>query len=195
MRAGLIADLANVDWVDGALAFMLSEMSKLKLSGETQDLVRTLLSVKLINGRASPYRKSQNSLRHDVVIRTWGGGNDVLAQLYGTLDDGVDQKLMRQAISAVDERTTNTCLEVHGQIVRNKEKFHLIGTPRFRDYMLNPPFHDYCRTATSIYQDRMETIPGIVTTAQMRDASQAEIKAREDGTREEIHPAHATSRR
>lgn len=191
----LAQELANMDWVDASLAFMLSDMSKLKLAGETEDLIKLLLSVKLIDGRATPYRKAGNALRHSVVMKTWGSGSNVLAHLYGMIEDNTDQAFMRQAISAVDEVTTDCCLNVHGQIVGFKEKFHLVGTPRFRDRMKNPPFHDYCRTATSLYQDRMDAIPGAVTTQQMRDASQAELKARKDGSREEVHPAHATSKR
>lgn len=54
---------------------------------------------------------------------------------------------MRQAVAAIDERTTDTCLQVHGQVVRMEERFHLTGTPRFADYMKDPPFHYNCRTS------------------------------------------------
>lgn len=195
MRGSLTAVMSSMEWVDSAMAFMLSGMSTLKLSGETKNIIETLLSVKLRDGRAGPYRKAQTSMRQEIVMRTWGGGSNVLGQLYGIVDDNVDQELMRQAVSAIDERTTSCCLEVHGQIVRQKERFKLIGTPRFRDEMLNPPFHWYCRSATAIYQDRMETIPGNITTQMMRESARAEVIAREDGSRVEIHPAHATSRR
>jgi len=54
---------------------------------------------------------------------------------------------MRQAVAAIDEKTTNCCLAVHGQIVKMEGHFHLTGTPRFADYMKDPPFHYNCRTS------------------------------------------------
>lgn len=98
----------------------------------------------------------------------------------------------RQAIAAIDERTTDCCLRVHGQIVGLKEKFTLTGTPRFADKMRDPPFHWYCRTSVALYQDEHDD--GM--TAEMREAAGAELKAREETEkRREIHPAHARSRR
>ena len=192
--------VAGVEWVDHALALVLSGVSQVKLEGADQEAIQRLLSVKLSGGRASPFRKAQNAMRSSTVMSTWGGGGDVLAHLYQEVEDRTDQKFMRQACCAIDERTTNCCLMVNGQIVGQREKFVLRGTPRFRDEMKNPPFHHYCRTAVTLYQDRMDLIPGAVTTQQMVDASRAELSSRLEhyGTsreREEIHPAHSTSRR
>ncbi len=99
----------------------------------------------------------------------------------------------RQSIAALDERTTDCCLRVHGQVVGLNEDFRLTGTPRFADRLRNPPFHWYCRTATALVRtEQMEDD----LTAEMRDAAQAELRARaETGDRVEIHPASATSRR
>lgn len=47
----------------------------------------------------------------------------------------------KQAVAAIDERTTECCLRVHGQVVAMKAKFHLTGTPRFADDMDWSPFH------------------------------------------------------
>jgi hypothetical protein len=49
----------------------------------------------------------------------------------------------RQAIAAVDQRTTDCCLRVHGQVVKMDQPFHLSGTPRYGDRIMSPPFHDY----------------------------------------------------
>ncbi len=98
-----------------------------------------------------------------------------------------------QAVAAIDERTTDCCLRVHGQVQRLDKPFHLTGTPRYADYLLSPPFHWYCRSAEVLLtpeqaQDEL--------TGEMVAAARAELFAREQsGTRVEIHPAHARSRR
>lgn len=104
-----------------------------------------------------------------------------------------EDRFERQAVAAVDERTTETCLRVHGQIVPLNGRFQLRGTPRFADEMDAPPFHWYCRTATVLVPS--ETEPDDVT-FEMRDAAMAELTARDlTGVLQEIHPASATSRR
>ena len=101
-------------------------------------------------------------------------------------------EFQRQAIAAIDERTTDCCLRVHGQIVDLKQKFKLTGTPRFASKMKDPPFHWYCRTSVALYLDDYDD----GYTAQMRESARTEIEAREETeTRQEIHPAHARSRR
>lgn len=99
----------------------------------------------------------------------------------------------RQAIAALDERTTDCCLRVHGQIVDLDGRFHLTGTPRFADDLKDPPFHWYCRTSVALYLPDYDA-DGDLSGA-MRAAARTEIAARVDGTRVEIHPASATSRR
>ena len=81
----------------------------------------------------------------------------------------------RQAIAAIDERTTDTCLRVHGQVVGMTDPFKLTGTPRYADEVPAPPFHDYCRTAVVLV--RNEDVNDR-TTNLMRDAARAEINAR-----------------
>ena len=77
----------------------------------------------------------------------WLTGLSVLSYLGSTDKPGLD--LVRQAVAQIDENTTRTCLNVHGQIVEVDEKFHLTGTPRFADDMDNPAFHRGCRTAVA----------------------------------------------
>ncbi len=102
-------------------------------------------------------------------------------------------EFMRQAVAAIDERTTDCCLKVHGQVVGLNKDFHLTGTPRFADHVRNPPFHWNCRTATCLVRRGARDDE---LSMQMRDAAQSEISARaETRTRTEIHPAHARSRR
>lgn len=100
-------------------------------------------------------------------------------------------QFQRQAVAAIDERTTDCCLQVHGQIVGLRSDFKLTGTPRFADRMRDPPFHWYCRTSVALYLQSYDE--GL--TDRMRSAARAELTARADGSRVEIHPSHATSRR
>jgi hypothetical protein len=81
---------------------------------------------------------------------------------------------LKQAVAAIDARTTDCCLRVSGQTVPLKGKFKLNGTPRYADEMDGPPFHRYCRTATALVraQDANDDL-----TRRMQEAAQAEIEA------------------
>lgn len=74
----------------------------------------------------------------------WITGLSVLSYLGSTkkMPDAV-----RQAVAQIDDDTTQTCRNAHGQVVEIDEKFHLTGTPRFADDMDATPFHRGCRTA------------------------------------------------
>ena len=103
-----------------------------------------------------------------------------------------EDQYLKQAIAAIDERTTETCLRVNGQTQQIGDKFKLTGTPRFADELDAPPFHEYCRTAQALVhvEDAEDEL-----TQEIRGASQAELKAREDGSRQVIHPAFSFSGR
>lgn len=106
---------------------------------------------------------------------------------------GTRQEFLKQAIAAIDERTTDCCLQVHGQVQPLKEPFKLSGTPRYADELQEPPFHWNCRTAMALVtpEDADDQL-----SQDMREAARAERDARETtGRRDEIHPASATSRR
>jgi hypothetical protein len=49
----------------------------------------------------------------------------------------------KQVIAAIDQKTTETCLKAHGQVVPFDNEFTLVGTPRFADKMTWTPFHWY----------------------------------------------------
>lgn len=99
----------------------------------------------------------------------------------------------KQAVAAIDERTTDCCLRVSGQAQPVDGLFHLTGRPRYADYLPNSPFHDWCRTATALV--RADDAGDDVTQA-MRMAAKTELDARETtGTRQEIHPANARTTR
>ncbi len=48
-----------------------------------------------------------------------------------------------QVVAGIDARTTDCCLQAHGQIQPLDKPFHLTGEPRWADYLDNPPFHWY----------------------------------------------------
>lgn len=60
-------------------------------------------------------------------------------------------KLQKQAVAAIDDRTTECCLRVHGQITDLDQPYKLTGTPRFQDEMMFPAFHWNCRTSSVAY--------------------------------------------
>ena len=103
------------------------------------------------------------------------------------------EDFLRQAVAAIDERTTDCCLQVHGQVVGMNQDFRLDGTPRFASALRNPPFHWYCRSSVCLVrvEDAQDSL-----SQEMRDAAQLELAARGNtGMRVEIDPADARSRR
>lgn len=80
-----------------------------------------------------------------------------------------------QAIAAIDERTTDCCLRVHGQVVAIDGEFVLTGTPRYADRMKNPGFHHWCRTSTALV--RLDMAEDDLTRI-LRAAADAELAAR-----------------
>jgi hypothetical protein len=106
---------------------------------------------------------------------------------------GQSEAYQRQAVAAIDERTTDCCLRVHGQVVELRERFHTPGTPHYAERQLDPPFHRYCRTTVCLVA---REFADDALTVQMQDAAQSELQARaQTGQRAVIHPAHATSGR
>ena len=77
-------------------------------------------------------------------------------------------KVARQAVAQIDQHTTQTCLNVHGQIVGEDEDFHLSGTPKYADEMHSSPFHRGCRT--SIAKILPKYLDGEVTAGMRKDA-------------------------
>lgn len=61
------------------------------------------------------------------------------------------EKFSKQALSVIDNLTTETCLLVNGQIQPFNKPFVLRGTPRFADKKQFNPFHWRCRTSVSLY--------------------------------------------
>lgn len=92
----------------------------------------------------------------------------------GGVGSNSSERWLKQALAAIDSRTTDCCLRVSGQAVPLKGKFKLTGTPRYADEMDGPPFHHRCRTATALVraEDANDDL-----TRRMQQAAQAEMAA------------------
>lgn len=106
---------------------------------------------------------------------------------------GTANEWYHQVVAGIDERTTDCCLQAHGQIQPLDRPFKLTGEPRWADELDHPPFHWYCRSAEAmLHRSQVDD----AFTREMEEAADAERRARrETGQRVEIHPAHARSRR
>lgn len=82
----------------------------------------------------------------------------------------------RQAVAAIDENTTECCLDAHGQIVGIEEPFKTPFPPAFASEQLKPPFHRWCRTVLVMVP--VELAEDDLTEA-MRLAARLEREARE----------------
>jgi hypothetical protein len=60
-------------------------------------------------------------------------------------------QVQKMAVAVIDERTTECCLLVHGQVQYIGQPFHLTGDPHFASEMEKPPFHWHCRTVLALY--------------------------------------------
>lgn len=182
-------------WLEMLQASFLTELQRLFQAEEPAETIAERLLAEQIatTGRASVWRTGGNVAAQQSQRDMWGVATAIGNILRKSGEGQAGQQWRKQAIAAIDERTTDCCLRVHGQIQLLDAPFKLTGTPRFADEMKSPPFHLYCRTVQALYVEEFE-VQG-VTTDDMRDAARTELKAREDGSRKEIHPAHATSRR
>lgn len=95
----------------------------------------------------------------------------------------------KQAVAGLDERTTDCCLRVHGQVQPIGEKFKLTGTPRYADEMDHSPFHYRCRTSIVLYLAEYDD--GL--TARMRESADRIMQERARGGSGYRHPADAFS--
>lgn len=100
-----------------------------------------------------------------------------------------DVEFKKMAVAAIDNRTTDCCLRVNGQVVLLSDKFHLTGTPRYADYLDWSPFHGWCRTSGVLYLPEYDD--GL--SAAMQDAAQVVLDERSRGIRKDRNPADSFS--
>lgn len=188
---GLTADAADVgigDAVNAVLEPLDTQITQVRLLAASGQNDSVILGDDGRVGVLSPAPVVADGARWLVWAALMGWG----AVIDGALQDDTN-RFVKQAVAGIDERTTDCCLRVHGQTQPVRRPFHLTGTPRFADYMQNPPFHRYCRTATALVlaEDADDNL-----TREMRAAARAELRARTiTRKRVEIAPADARSRR
>lgn len=93
----------------------------------------------------------------------------------------------KQAVAALDLRTTDCCLRVHGQIQHFEEMFKLTGSPRFADELKWGPFHYHCRTSVVLYDKIFDD--GL--TDRMEESADYVRAKRKSGEQFDQHPADA----
>ncbi len=134
----------------------------------------------------------QGILRPSPIVRN---SFDVSAALTGALWidkilsglEAQKQKFFKQAIATMDNRVTDTCLRVHGQIQPFDDPYRLVGTPRFADEIDAPPFHNHCRTSSALYLPEFDL--GI--TDLLKESARAVLGQRAAGIEFDISPADA----
>lgn len=96
-------------------------------------------------------------------------------------------KFQKQAIAALDARTTDCCLRVHAQVQPFDKPFILTGTPRYADKVDWPAFHWYCRTSGCLYVPEFDE--GL--SAAMRAGADQVLLEQSQGKSGDRHPADA----
>jgi hypothetical protein len=182
-------------WVAQLQTSLQVQSAKLRIgNASSEEISDRLISERLADGRASVWAMAGVQAAKEETQNLWAMAGGLVGGYLALFNETQSEvNYQKQAIAAIDERTTDCCLRVHGQIQPLDEPFQLDGTPRYADEVQDPPFHWYCRSSETLYEETFEEIG--IPTSEMEDAAAAELKAREDGTRQEIHPSHATSRR
>jgi len=87
-------------------------------------------------------------------------------------------QLKKQAIARIDSRTSETCLNVHGQIQEIDKPFNTDGKEAFAPQQMAPPFHwGPCRTSVTAYHPIFEQSSKL-TTSDLTEEAQTEMASR-----------------
>lgn len=125
---------------------------------------------------ASAYSWARNGLQLATEGALWAGLNGALGRAYGQLPPRSGRRFQKQALAAIDKRTTRCCLEVHGQIVDLDKPFRTGAAPAYAGEQQQPPFHYRCRTVIALYHPAMEAVGP--STEQLRASARAELTDR-----------------
>lgn len=160
------APSAAYDWELAATGQLLAEVQYLALTGANEaEAVGRL--VRGTDGRAAVLQIVATALVLTIGRAVWGSGNGTVLQLARR----ARRAYQKQAIAQIDRRTSQICLNVHGQIRELDEPFDTLAGPAQA-----PPFHGNCRTAISLYLPEMEQISP--TTNELRAAAREARRAR-----------------
>jgi hypothetical protein len=137
-------------WRLSATGIFTNEVLRLQAAGADEAAMRArLLTGK--DGRSSAWELARNSLAAAVVLLIWSNGNGTVIRLARAAGNRDGIEYQKQAIAALDARTTPICRAVNRQIQPLDQPFQTIVGPQ-----QNPPFHHYCRTAVVLYHPSFE---------------------------------------
>lgn len=83
----------------------------------------------------------------------------------------------KQPVAAVDAHTTECCLRVNGQVVKEDAKFHTTGSPAYAEWQDWTDFHWHCRT--SIVMVPMDEADDDLTAALLEQSANEQDKRRD----------------
>lgn len=175
----VIPAVEQIPGLVGTVATQLTSELRVGLAaGERfSELAGRLYSATLKNGQASIFRRGMTSaelMARRAVIQANNNSRILFMERAKTL---FLPTMKKQAVAAVQSRTTKTCLRVHGQIKEIDEPFELTAEPRFARKMMQPPFHWNCRTSVVAYLEEYES-DADNSTQSMRKAAQKELASR-----------------
>jgi len=112
--------------------------------------------------QGTPVEEIIGDERHVGILRDSDVLSDLAALLielffygfFGSANQSGDDltQIGKIAVAAIDNRTTQCCLHVHGQIqIPITKPFVTTYPPAWSDRQDSPPFHYYCRTAIALY--------------------------------------------
>lgn len=168
-------------WLSGVEGQLIAEAVQLQLTNAgPQYIQQRLFADDIAAGeRASVWRSGLTPLETAIASLVWGEWNGGRQLVYQAAEAQSEIIYRRQAIAAIDKRTTQCCLNVHGQIVDMDKPFKLTGTPRYGSELMWAPFHWRCRTSIVLYHEAMEAVG--ITTSAMRTLARLEEAARSRG--------------
>lgn len=172
-RLAILASLSNhiADFVDTIDAQMRIALADIEANNEGEaEAVRRLLAARLTNDGASVYRLGATALETSGQRLIWQTGT----ALTGAYVTATRLRILKQAVATINNRTTDTCLRVHGQTQLIGTPFELTGRPRFSRQQQHPPFHWNCRTVERFISRRMNE-----DTGEFRDEARRERRRRE----------------
>jgi hypothetical protein len=152
-------------------------MTSLIRGDDFRTIIQRLLAAEPGPEGVSLTRRTKNEadlLARKVVIEA----NNASRQLIYEEARSSIEDLKKQAMAVIQpDRTTQTCLKVHGQIQEIDQPYILTGKPRFARKIMYPPFHWRCRTSSVAYHPQFEETSKL-TTEDMREAAKEELERR-----------------
>lgn len=142
--------LSYEPWRLSATGIFTSEALRMQAAGADDAAMRARL-ITGKDGRSSAWELARNSLAAAIVLLVWSHGNGTVIRLGRAAGERDGIEYQKQAIAALDSRTTRICRAVNRQVKSLDQPFNTIVGPQ-----QNPPFHHFCRTAVVLYHPSFE---------------------------------------